>query len=97
MCEENFNISDKVLKYDIEEIVKVAKTLIKVNPYMSHKSITELSEMIVDVIKRAHYGNNVYVSTAGFTAIFDEWEEEVFVEFYIKDEMVYDAIFPNSI
>lgn len=81
------------LKYKYKDVVQLAQSIIAVNPYMKNRTSSELTESIINAVECAYNSDSTYVSTGGWIAIFDEWEDFTYVEFYIQSNMVYDRIF----
>ena len=85
------------LSYEMKGIVKLAKTIITVNPYMSHRTVDEMTLSIIDTITRAFNEGSWFTSTAGYFCLFDEWEENTFPEFYVESYMVHDKLVFNEL
>jgi hypothetical protein len=81
------------LKYNISDVTKLAKTIITINPYMKDRTVDQMVYSIMDTINRAFNEGSWFVSTAGYFCYFDEWDENTFVEFYVKNDMVHDKLF----
>ena len=87
---------NRELRYEIKDVIELAETVITINPYMKDKSIAEMTESILQSVKRAFNVGSWGVSTAGWFAYFDEWEEVVFVDFYLKSSMVHNKLFSKD-
>lgn len=84
------------LKYEMADVVNLARTIVTVNPAMKDRTVDAMAESIINTIHRAYDGGKWFVSTAGYIAIFDPWEEVTFVELYVQSDMVYNRLYPKS-
>ena len=80
----------------MKEVVKLAKTIITINPYMKDRTVDQMTYSIMDTINRAFNEGSWFVSTAGYFCYFDEWDENTFPDFYVKDDMVHNKLFSNE-
>ena len=62
---------NRELRYEIKDVIELAETVITINPYMKDKSIAEMTESILQSVKRAFNVVSWGVSTAGWFAYFD--------------------------
>ena len=80
------------LTYDFQEIHKVARAVIAINPYMAKETSYAMAKSIENTIVRAFNDRKWFVATAGWFAIFDRWEESTFVDFYVSAEMTFNKL-----
>lgn len=80
------------LDYSLEEIENLARTIIAINPHMRNRTVDEMTKTIIEVVKRCHENRCWFVSTAGWTAILDVWEENTFVDFTVNADMVHSKL-----
>ena len=81
------------LFYKMEDIENLARTIIAVNPFMKDRTVDAMTSSILETIKRTFNENCSFVSTAGWFCLFDEWEENTFVDLYVTASMVNDKLF----
>jgi len=77
------------LTYCKKDIVNLAETIISINPYMKDKCVDSMVMDIIQSITRAFQNNYSFVSTAGWFARFDEWEDITFVDLYVDADMAH--------
>lgn len=80
------------LDYSMEEVQNLARTIIAINPHMRNETVDGLSKSIIETVMRAFVAPAWFVSTAGWTALFDEWEEATFVDFTVNADMVHTKL-----
>lgn len=80
------------LSYDFQEIHKVARAVVAINPYMGRTSSDAMAKDIEKTIVRAFNDRNWFVATAGWFAIFDRWEDNTFVDLYVSAEMTFNKL-----
>ncbi|AEC53174.1 hypothetical protein SCRM01_228 [Synechococcus phage S-CRM01] len=80
------------LSYNMEEVMETARTVITINPHMRDRTAKHMAESIISSVNRAFAENSWFVSTAGWFCLFDEWEENTFVEFYVQVDMTHKVL-----
>lgn len=80
------------LQINMKEIVEVAETVLAINPYLKGRALAELVESIIHSLKEAHARKSWFVSTAGWFAMLDVWDDNTFVDLYVSASMAHKKL-----
>jgi vacuolar-type H+-ATPase subunit E/Vma4 len=85
----------KVLNVKIDNLYETATVIQRINPYMKDRSVAQIAESMQETIWRiAKESNSSYVTTGGWTAIFDDWENgTIYADLYVDAGMAYNSLF----